>query len=42
MGQFKENQLVDRLAAAAKAREATIARLRARPGADDPAVLARQ
>ena len=42
MGQFRTDQLVDRLEAAAKARQATIARLRARPAANDPAVLARQ
>jgi len=42
VGQFKANQLVDRLEAAAKARQATVARFRARPAADDPAVLARQ
>lgn len=42
MGQFKANQLVDRLEAAAKARQATVARFRARPAADDPIVLARQ
>ncbi|MEA1834728.1 DUF6481 family protein [Methylobacterium durans] len=42
MGQFKANHLADRLESAAKARQATVARFRARPGADDPAVLARQ
>ncbi|AWN40557.1 DUF6481 family protein [Methylobacterium durans] len=42
VGQFKANQLVDRLEAAAKARQATIARFRACPSADDPIVLARQ
>ncbi|MFX4396968.1 DUF6481 family protein, partial [Acinetobacter baumannii] len=42
MGQFKTNQLVDRLEATAKARQATLARFRARPTADDPVVLARQ
>ncbi|AWN43755.1 DUF6481 family protein [Methylobacterium durans] len=42
MSQFKANQLVDRLEAAAKARQATVARLRVRPAAGDPAVLARQ
>ncbi|MER2268127.1 DUF6481 family protein [Methylobacterium oxalidis] len=42
VGQFKANQLVDRLEAAAKARQATVARFRARPSADDPIVLARQ
>ncbi|GLI96119.1 hypothetical protein ABIC30_006182 [Methylobacterium sp. 1030] len=42
MGQFKTDQLVDRLEAIAKARQATLARFRARPALDDPAVLARQ
>ncbi|KAB1071606.1 DUF6481 family protein [Methylobacterium planeticum] len=42
MSQFKENQLVDRLETAAKAREALLARFRARPPADDPVLLARQ
>src|SRR3954469_9440529 len=42
VGQFKANQIVDRLEAAAKARQATLARFRARPAADDPVVLARQ
>jgi hypothetical protein len=42
VGQFKTNQFVDRLEAIAKARQATLARFRARPAADDPAVLARQ
>ncbi len=42
MGQFKINPLVDRLEAAAKARQAAIAQLRARPAANDPIVLARQ
>ncbi|MEE7463661.1 hypothetical protein MFUR16E_21730 [Methylobacterium fujisawaense] len=39
MGQFKTDQLVDRLEATAKARQATLARFRARPAADDPVVL---
>ncbi|WP_281406555.1 DUF6481 family protein, partial [Methylobacterium sp. WL18] len=34
--------VVDRLEAAAKARSEMLARFRARPTADDPAVLARQ
>ena len=42
MSQFKENQLVDRLETAAKAREALLARFRARPPANDPVILARQ
>ena len=42
MGQSKANQLADRLEAAAKAREAALARFRERPAADDPVVLARQ
>ncbi|WP_336492477.1 DUF6481 family protein [Methylobacterium nigriterrae] len=42
VGQFKANQIVDRLEAAAKARQATLARFRARPASDDPIVLARQ
>jgi hypothetical protein len=42
VGQFRTNQLVDRLEAVAKARQATLARFRARPAADDPAVLARE
>jgi len=42
VGQFKANQLVDRLEAASKARQAIVARFRARPAADDPVVLARQ
>ncbi|WP_267361747.1 MULTISPECIES: DUF6481 family protein, partial [unclassified Methylobacterium] len=42
MGQFKTSQLVDRLDATAKARQATLDRFRARPAADDPTVLARQ
>jgi len=42
VSQFKENQLVDRLETAAKAREALLARFRARPPADDPVILARQ
>lgn len=40
---FQNNYaLVDRLDAAAKARSETLARFRARPAADDPAVLARE
>lgn len=35
------HSLTDRLDAASKARSATLARFRARPAADDPAVLAR-
>ncbi|WP_418292035.1 DUF6481 family protein [Methylobacterium durans] len=42
MGQFKANQLVDRLEAVAKARQMTLARFRARPAADDPLVLAQK
>jgi len=42
VGQFKADQLVDRLEAAAKARQATVARFRARPATDDPVVLAGQ
>ncbi|WP_132250941.1 DUF6481 family protein [Methylobacterium segetis] len=42
VGQFKTNPIVDRLEAAAKARQATLARFRARPSADDSIVLARQ
>ncbi len=39
---FQNSQaLTDRLAAASKARSETLARLRARPAADDPVVLAR-
>lgn len=39
---FQNSQaLTDRLAAATKARSETLARFRARPAADDPAVLAR-
>src|ERR1700712_1013238 len=41
VGQFKTNQIVDRLEATTKARQATVARFRARPAADDPVVLAR-
>ncbi len=40
---FQNSQaLTDRLDAATKARTQTLARFRARPAADDPAVLARQ
>ncbi|MCJ2087411.1 DUF6481 family protein [Methylobacterium sp. E-005] len=42
VGQSKTNQIVDRLEATAKARQATLARFRARPAADDPVILARQ
>lgn len=42
MGQSRTDQLADRLEATAKAREATLARFRSRPAADDPAVLANQ
>ncbi|WP_342108767.1 DUF6481 family protein [Methylobacterium sp. SI9] len=42
MNPSKSDQLVDRLEATAKARQATLARFRARPAADDPAVLARK
>jgi hypothetical protein len=42
VGQFKETQLSDRLEAGAKAKEERLAQFRARPAADDPAVLARQ
>ena len=42
MGQFKTDQLSDRLEETAKARQVTLDRFRARPAADDPAVLARQ
>lgn len=42
MNPFKSDQLVDRLEATAKARQANLARFRARPAADDPVVLARQ
>lgn len=41
MGQFKTNQIVDRLEAVAQARQATLARFQARPAANDPVVLAR-
>jgi hypothetical protein len=42
LGQFETSQLVDRLEAAAKARQPTTGRRRARPAANDPLVLARQ
>ena len=42
MGQIKGDKLADRLAAIAKARQATLDQFRKRAAADDPAVLARQ
>lgn len=42
MNQPKDNRFSDRLETAAKAREAMLARYRARPSADDPDVIARQ
>lgn len=42
MSQFNENSMTDRLKAQAEARQAALARFRARPPADDPAVLARK
>lgn len=42
MNQSKDNQFTDRLETAAKAKESMLARYRARPPADDPAVVARQ
>ncbi|GAN47303.1 hypothetical protein ME121_1310 [Methylobacterium sp. ME121] len=42
MKPLKTDHLVDRLAETARARQATLARFRARPAADDPGLLARQ
>lgn len=42
MNPSKDNQFSDRLETAAKAREAMLDRYKARPPADDPAVVARQ
>lgn len=42
LGHPLDNPLIDRLRHAAEARQATVARFRERPSADDPAVLARQ
>ena len=39
---FKDNGFGDRLATAAEARKAALAKFKAKPGTDDPAVLARQ
>lgn len=42
MSHFNENVMADRLKASSEARQAALARFRDRPGADDPAVLARK
>src|ERR671917_1831762 len=42
MSAYKNDNFVERLAAAANARKATLEKFRARPGPDDPAVLERQ
>jgi hypothetical protein len=42
MNSFKQKTFSDRLVAAANARQATLQRFRARPGADDPAVVAQR
>ena len=42
MQAFKKDHYSERLTSAAAAKEAALARFRARPGPDDPAVIARR